>query len=71
MHFIDLAVLIEGGEEGVVASLERDGTTLSLCTPPCCFFGIFGCTKPATMYEKINHPSNYKDVNKIPVFENV
>nr|CAH0107278.1 unnamed protein product [Daphnia galeata] len=40
MHFVDLALLIQGGEEGVLHEVVEVHAPLSLCQPPCCFFGI-------------------------------
>ncbi len=40
MHFVDLALLIQGGEEGVLNEVVEVHAPLSLCHPPCCFFGI-------------------------------
>lgn len=40
MHFIDLALMILGGEEGVIRDTVGADTPLSLCTPPLCCFGI-------------------------------
>ncbi|KAK4037113.1 hypothetical protein OUZ56_029152 [Daphnia magna] len=40
MHFVDLALLIQGGEEGVLNEVVEVHAPFSLCQPPCCFFGI-------------------------------
>lgn len=40
MHFVDLVLLIQGGEEGVLNDVVEVHAPLSLCHPPCCFFGI-------------------------------
>ncbi|KAI9552332.1 hypothetical protein GHT06_022697 [Daphnia sinensis] len=40
MHFVDLALLIQGGEEGVLNEVVEVQAPFSLCQPPCCFFGI-------------------------------
>ena len=40
MHFMDLAVMIQGGEEAILRNLIGTQVPLSLCTFPCCCFGL-------------------------------
>jgi hypothetical protein len=56
MHFVDLVLLIQGGEEGVLNDVVEVHAPLSLCHPPCCFFGI--CLRHLT-FTKYSTLSNY------------
>ena len=40
MHFLDLALMIDGDEEEVLHTLMDNRVPLSLCAAPCCFFGL-------------------------------
>ena len=40
MHFIDLAMLIQGGEEGLLHEMVDVEMPISLCAPPFCCFGL-------------------------------
>ncbi|KAK4029354.1 hypothetical protein OUZ56_022352 [Daphnia magna] len=40
MHFLDLALMIDGDEEQILNTLMDNRVPMSLCASPCCFFGI-------------------------------
>ena len=40
MHFIDLALLIQGGEEGLLHEMVDVEMEISLCAPPLCCFAL-------------------------------
>lgn len=40
MHFLDLALMIDGDEEQILHTLMDNRVPMSLCASPCCFFGI-------------------------------
>ncbi|EFX65693.1 hypothetical protein DAPPUDRAFT_303564 [Daphnia pulex] len=66
MHFVDLVLLIQGGEEGVLNDVVEVHAPLSLCHPPCCFFGI--CLRHLT-FTKIRLRIVKGLVYQAPVFQ--
>ena len=40
MHFLDLAMMIDGGEEEILHTLMDNRVPLSLCAAPCCCLGM-------------------------------
>ena len=40
MHFLDLALMIDGDEEKVLETLMDNRVPMSLCAAPCCCFGL-------------------------------
>ncbi|KAI9560293.1 hypothetical protein GHT06_014308 [Daphnia sinensis] len=40
MHFLDLALMIDGDEEQILNTLMDNRVPMSLCASPCCFFGL-------------------------------
>ena len=54
MHFINLALMIQGGEQGIIRDLVgTDSAPLSLCAPPCCCFGLCFRNLTFTKYRPI------------------
>ena len=40
MHFVDLTLLLEGGQSMALKDLVVAKTPMTLCLPPCCYAGL-------------------------------
>ena len=52
IHFLNLALMIDGDEEKVLEILMGNRVPTSLCAAPCCFFGL--CCGNSVVTKRVN-----------------